>query len=84
MNKCTKCSNTRCTVELIEHKHLKNKRDGFCTCKTICDCLSENPPSSFALASISRNTILKIQLKQVDILISKNQVLKMLYLKHHV
>ena len=28
---------------------------------TICDCQSENPPS--ALASISRNTILKIQLK---------------------
>ena len=29
----------------------------------ICDCLNENPPS-FALASISRNTILKIQFKK--------------------
>ena len=34
-NEYTKCSNTRHRVELIEHKHLKNKRDGFCTCKTV-------------------------------------------------
>ena len=27
---------------------------------------------------------MKSQVKQVDILISKNQVLQMLYLKHHV
>ena len=41
--------------------HLRNTV-GFCRPSHICDCLSENP-HSFALASISRNTILKIQLK---------------------
>ena len=48
------------------------------------DCLSKSLPILQLPVFREIATILKIQFKQVDILISKNQALQILYLKHYV
>ena len=50
-------------IAIFSNNKSNNSIANFSLCYQICDCLSENPPSLHLPVAISRNTILKIQLK---------------------